>query len=268
MDDHIAHVKRYDLDYLKVMNDNAYDMRGDLPTIATVGDWAKLEPLTADAPGFQAQFETLRILREELGDIYMTSTLFGPFAQGNRIAGRGILSQIAEDPQKVKAGLAVLTESLCVLARETIKAGADGIYLACSGSATDELSEDVYRELIREFDIRVVEAAAEGDFNFVHVHGAGCPFGVFQDYPGNAIGWTATENPPSLGEAVDLTSMCIVGGWTQGGAVATGDLEGVRAETKAALAATGGKHFMLGPGCTIPEGTPEANIRAAIESAR
>ena len=267
-DDHIAHVRRYDLDYLKVMNDNPYDMAVDFASVKTVDEWAKLEPLSADALGFAAQAETVRILREELGDIYMTSTIFGPFAQGNRIAGRDLLQHISEDRDKVKAGLAVVTESLCVLARETIKAGADGIYLACSGAAEEELSEADYRDLIRAFDIEVVKAAAGGDFNFVHVHGNGCPFGIFQDYPADAIGWTATSNPPSLAQARNLTSMCLVGGWEQEGAVATGDLEGLRAETAAAIEATDGRHFMLGPGCTIPENTPEEYIRAAIQSAR
>ena len=62
---------------------------------------------------------------------------------------------------------------------------------------------------------------------------------------------------------------------TYGAALLTEEMElackylaGLRAETKAALEATGGRHFMLGPGCTIPEGTPEVNIRTAIESAR
>ena len=267
-DDHIAHVRRYHLDYLKVMNDNPYDMPDDFPAVETVDDWSRLEPLDADAPGFAAQAETLRILRKELGNICMTSTIFGPYAQADRICGRKLLEHIAEDREKVRAGIETVTASLCVLARETIGAGADGIYLACSGSAAGELSEDDYRDLIRPFDVQVVKAAARGDFNFVHVHGSGCPFGVFQDYPGDAIGWTATSNPPNLAEARDLTSMCLVGGWEQEGAVAKGDIEGVRAETKAALEATGGRHFMLGPGCTVPDKTPEAWIRAAIDVAR
>jgi len=267
-DAHIEHLRRYDLDYLKVMNDNAYDMSANLPVVETPGDWERLEPLTADAPGFAAQLETLRLLRTELGDLYMTSTIFGPYAQASRVCGRDILRHIAEDREKVKAGIAVVTESLCVLARETIRAGANGIYLACSGAARGELSEADYRELIRPFDIEVMKAAAAGDFNVVHVHGAGCPFGVFADYPGDAVGWTATSNPPSLAEATDLTGMCLVGGWEQEGAVATGDLEGIRAETRAAIEATGGRHLLLGPGCTIPENTPEAYIRAAIQSAR
>jgi len=265
---HIEHLRRYDLDYLKVMNDNPYDMAEDLPAVETVDDWERLQTLAADAPGFAAQFATLAILRKELGDIYMTSTIFGPFAQANRVCGRELLAHIRSDRAKVKAGLETITASLCVLAAETVKAGADGIYLACGGAAREELSEADYRDLIRPLDIQVLESAAGGDFNVVHVHGGGCPFGVFADYPGDAIGWTATSNPPSLAEAPKLTRMCLVGGWEQEGAVATGDIEGIRRETQAAIEATGGRHLLLGPGCTIPEDTPEAYIRAAIQSAR
>lgn len=265
---HIEHVKRYDLDYLKVMNDNPYDMPADFPVVRSVDDWSRLAPLSADAPGFGTQLETLRILRRELGDLYMTSTIFGPFAQAQRLCDRRLLEHVKEDPRKVAVGLRTVTASLCVLAAETIRAGANGIYLACSGSAEGELSEADYRDYIRDLDIEVIEAAEGGDFNLVHMHGNGCPFGVFADYPADAIGWTATSNPPSLGEARALTGMCLVGGWEQEGALALGDLEGIRRETRAALAATGGRHFMMGPGCTIPENTPEEYIRTAIESVR
>lgn len=267
-DAHIEHLGRYDLDYLKVMNDNPYDMPADFPAVRTPDDWARLTPLTADAPGFAAQLETLRLLRDELGDICMTSTIFGPFAQADRLCGRDLLGHIRADREKVTLGLEVVTASLCVLAAETVRAGADGIYLACSGAAEGELSEADYRELIRPFDIEVVKAAASGNFNVVHVHGGGCPFGVFADYPADAVGWTATSNPPALAEAPGLTDMCLVGGWEQEGAVATGDIDGIRAETRQAIEATGGRHLLLGPGCTIPEDTPEEYIRAAIQSAR
>ena len=267
-DAHIEHVRRYDLDYLKVMNDNPYDMTAELPVVKTVDDWARLEPLSADAPSFRAQFEGLRILREELGDLYMMSTIFGPYAQAQKLCDKKLLEHIAEDREKVRAGLKTVTASLCALAKGTIEAGANGIYLACSGSAEGELCEADYRDLIRAFDIKVVRASSAGDFNLVHVHGSGCPFGIFADYPGNAIGWTATSNPPGLAEAVDMTEMCLVGGWEQEGAVATGLVEGIRAETQAALDATEGRHFMLGPGCTVPSDTPEDYIRAAIQSAR
>lgn len=265
---HIDHVNRYDLDYLKVMNDNPYDMPSGFPEVETVDDWARLEPLSADARGFAAQLQTLRILRDQLGDIYMTSTIFGPFAQADRICRRDLLRHIREDREKVKVGLKIVTASLCVLAEETLKAGANGIYLACSGSAEGELSANDYHQLIRPFDIKVIEAAAQGDFNLVHLHGKGCPFEIFADYPANAIGWTATSSPPSLAEAGSLTDMCLVGGWEQEGAVAKGDVEGIRRETKEAVRATGGRHLLLGPGCTIPEETPDEYIRAAIQSAR
>ena len=46
---HLEHYRRYDLDYLKVMNDNLYDMPAAMPVVRLAKDWLKLEPLTADA---------------------------------------------------------------------------------------------------------------------------------------------------------------------------------------------------------------------------
>ena len=267
-DAHIAHVNRYDLDYLKVMNDNPYDMPADLPVIRNVDDWTRLESLPADAPGFVAQCEGLRILRRELGELFMTTTIFNPFASASKLCGKMLLDHIKQDREKVRAGMEVVTRSLCTLAKECIRAGAEGVFLACSGAAEEELSEADYRELIRDLDIQVLKAAGAGRFNLIHVHGNGCPFDVFAGYPGHAINWSSTRNAPDLKTAKDLTSMCLVGGWDQEGPVAGGDLDGVRRETAQALAATGGGHFMLGPGCTIPSDTPEEHIHAAIDSGR
>ena len=266
---HLEHLSRYDLDYLKVMNDNAYDLPEGIGVIKQPSDWRKLEPLRASAPGFVAQFEGLRILAKELGGrVMMTTTVFNVFASAQKLCGRKLLRHLAEDRESTLAGLETVSRSLCVLARESIASGADGVFLACSGNAIGELSSDAYRQLIKPHDEAVLKAAGEGTFNFVHVHGDGIDLSVFVDLPGDCLNWNSHRNSPNLREALSMTKMCLVGGWDQTGPIAGGPEEAIAVETRDALKQTGGERLLLGPGCTIPSDTPASLIKAAMASAR
>lgn len=266
---HLEHLRKYDLDYLKVMNDNPYDMPESLPVIEEPGDWRRLEPLPASAPGFTAQLEGLRILARQLaGQVMMTTTIFNAFATSQKLCDRRLPEHLQEDPDSVMAGLATVTESLCILARECLAAGADGVYLACSGNAENELSSDDYAKFVLDHDRAVLAAADAGTFNFVHVHGDGVDLSLFMDLPGNCLNWNSRLNPPSLRDAAVRTRMCLVGGWEQNGAVARGPVQEIVAEARDAIEQTGGRHLLLGAGCTIPSDTPEEFIRAAVRAAR
>jgi len=52
------------------------------------------------------------------------------------------------------------------------------------------------------------------------------------------------------------------------GLLATGDESAVRAQVREAIAQTGGRRLMVGPGCVAAIAAPEQNIRAVIEEAR
>ena len=75
---HVDHVRTYDLDFLKVMNDNGYPKPHP---ITTVGDLESLEPQSGDEPEFARQLELLSSLSRELsGEVLMATTLFNAWA--------------------------------------------------------------------------------------------------------------------------------------------------------------------------------------------
>ncbi|MBI4579468.1 MAG: hypothetical protein HY718_07185, partial [Planctomycetes bacterium] len=80
VDAHLAHLEKYDLDFLKVMNDHHYP-RGKLTVAARAGDLAVLRPLPGDFEGFGRQLQVLARLRERLaGEVLMCTTIFNPWA--------------------------------------------------------------------------------------------------------------------------------------------------------------------------------------------
>ena len=79
---HLRHVETYDLDFLKVMNDNRYPRKA-LPggVVADVQDLEKLSVLNGDEATFGRQLDLIRELaRHTAGQLRMTTTIFNSWS--------------------------------------------------------------------------------------------------------------------------------------------------------------------------------------------
>jgi uroporphyrinogen decarboxylase len=130
----------------------------------------------------------------------------------------------------------------------------------------DMLTEAEYREFCQELDLEILAATGGMWFNLVHLHGLNVMFDLVADYPVQLINWHDVETPPSLGEAMGRTNKALCGGLRQWETMLRGTPEGVKAEAQAALAATGGRRFVLGTGCVTPITAPTCNILAARQA--
>ena len=75
---HVGHLRRYDLDFLKVMNDNGYPHAGRVEAVA---DLRSIVELRGDEEPFARQLELISALRREVGgEVPMVSTIFNPWA--------------------------------------------------------------------------------------------------------------------------------------------------------------------------------------------
>jgi uroporphyrinogen decarboxylase len=89
------------------------------------------------------------------------------------------------------------------------------------------------------------------------------------DYPVHAFHWAATgTDNPSLSDILARTDKAVMGGVSHDSTILGNRPEDVTAEARAAIDATGGRRFLLAPGCSIAPQTPEANLRAMIAAAR
>jgi uroporphyrinogen decarboxylase len=60
----------------------------------------------------------------------------------------------------------------------------------------------------------------------------------------------------------------VVGGLGEGHTLLAGPLDAVTVEVRDAIAQTGGRGVILGPGCVLPLATPEEHLRAVIAAVR
>ncbi len=281
--------RTYDFDFVKVTPNSNYCVTGygaqahwegngegtyvwDRRVIQEPEDWTRLRPLDPRA-GLQGEvLEANTIIGRELGqDVPFIQTIFNPLAQAKNLSGDRLLAHLRQYPDAVKEGLAAITESILRFVAELKTTGAAGIFLAVQHASYDLLTEAEYREFCRPLDLQILDATEGMWFNLVHLHGTHVMFDLVADYPAQVINWHDQETPPSLAEALSRTQMALCGGLRQWETLVRGTPEGVQAEAQAALAATGGRRFILGTGCVTPIIAPTGNIlavRQAVETAR
>src|SRR4029079_16864927 len=91
-------------------------------------------------------------------------------------------------------------------------------------------------------------------------------------YPVHAFSWDATDpTNPSLHDGLARLPGAVMGGISQEDALQHGAPDRALAEYQRGLEQTGGRRWLLAPGCSIPPATPAGNLkalRAAVEAPR
>jgi uroporphyrinogen decarboxylase len=284
---HLEHVRRFDLDFLKVMNDNGYPSPGPM---RSVQDLRSLEVLRGDEPEFARQLELLAALRKELGDgVLMATTLFNAWATLRSLikpkerhgpptltASHDEASQIlsgflAEDRAAVGAALRVIGASLAAFGRRCVEEGADGLFLSVRDDWVDTAANGpgTYEEMVRAMDMTILHTAADARFNVLHVCGKALNFEAFAAYPVHAINWADRSAGPSIEAVRDWVEPAICAGLDNLETLPQGTPEACAHEVRDALRQAGDRPIIIGPGCTFdPRTVPEANLRAVCDAAR
>ena len=267
----LAFHRRFRPDYVKAMYDENYDTPVNFQFATDPSVWDRLEELDPHRGGFGRQLELLKIIRDAVGAGHAGDPdplLALPLG---RSAGLAHPSGALElEPERVQRGLGVIARNVAAFGRCALEeAGIDGFMFAAYGCESSWLSQDGYRALAMPDDRAVIAALLRpGALLMLHIHGErGSYFDLLKDYDVDALSWEDRLAGPSLAEARRRTEKCLIGGVDHLRAVTAGPDE-VRAEALDAIRQTGGRGFILAPGCTFPDSTPEANLSAVGEAAK
>jgi uroporphyrinogen decarboxylase len=283
----LAWHRKYDWDWMKVNPRASYHVEdwgvklrfSGQPTvkpvvlevpIQQVGDWAKLRPLSPTEGVLGEQLEVCDRICEALGgDAYICETVFSPLSiAGDLVADpQHLLDAMRTDPQAVAGALEVITATFCDFVKQVCKSGADGIFFATTEWAThDTMTDDLYAQFGRPYDLRVLEAVQDMAFNVLHVCKNNNMALALADYPVHAINWAVgSPGNPDLHEVQAASGKAVIGG-LRNETLLTGDPAHIQAEARAASIQTSNRLWMLGPACSISVETPDANVRAARQA--
>ncbi len=258
------------MDFVKIQYERVFPA---LPGVRTPQDWRRI-PLYREeffAPQLEAVEGIVRAIKREA---LVVVTLYSPFmCAGHALGEERVLQHIREDPEPVRAGMEIMTESLMRFVKACVRLGVDGFYHSTQGGETGRLSERaLFDALVRPFDLAVMgEAERSCAFNILHICDYVGEYGDldrFEGYPGHVVSCPLRVGgrPLALADAFRRFNRPVMGGLDRHGAIATGSEVEIRAEVEAALRHAP-ERFILAADCTVPAETPWGNLRTAIEAA-
>ncbi|MFQ5805533.1 MAG: uroporphyrinogen decarboxylase family protein [Phycisphaerae bacterium] len=283
---HVAHVETFDLDFLKVMNDNPYP---HATPVESIGDLASLTVMRGDEPEFARQLDLLADLKRSLrGPVLMTTTIFNAWATLRRLvrpptrhgppnleaddeASRIIKVWYAEDPAAVTTAIRTIASSLGSFARRCVDAGADGIFLSVRDDWVDSPADTtrLYDKLVRPTDLEILAGAAAGRLNMLHVCGKAVDLRAFAEYPVHALNWADRAAGPAIAAVSGWARPAICGGIDNLTTLPNRTAAECENEVIEALKQAGDRPIMIAPGCTYdPERVPRENLQAVCHAAR
>ena len=269
---HLAFFRQTGMDFLKIQYEHPFPA---VPDIQRPEDWAQM-------PFHKLDFyeQPLRVVeglvKAAKPEALVLLTLYSPFMFAGQVAGERLIEHIRQDPEAVKRGMEIITESLKLFVRECIRLGLDGFYTSTQGGEDGRLAAGSDRRLfdacIRPYDLALMEEANRGTlFNILHVcdyHMQYASLAPYIDYPGQVVsaGLDLTRGKLSPQEASRLFKRPFLGGMDRKGVIATGSPEEIRREVDRVLE-TASRRFILGADCTVPGETPWDNLKTAISAA-
>ena len=238
--------------------------------VQTPENWQQIRPLDPLKGSLDEHLRALQIIARGLcGEVPFVMTVFTPLAIAARLveSDQAMLEHLHEYPKEVHAALQSITESFRAYVTECLNAGVDGIFFATTSWASHDLiTDEEYQEFGRPYDLRVLETAKEASFNILHVCKDNNMLQSLADYPVHALNWdTQSDTNPSLEEARRFTSRALLGG-VSGQTLLKGQPGAVAQEVRDAVAQTEGLRLMEGPNCSVPPGSPQANLRTVHEA--
>lgn len=234
-------------------------------------DWNRVSPLDPAADALGEHLGALeQIASRTQGEIPLLMTVFTPLSVAAQLTGGADkMSQlIDDDPDAINPALDAISETLSAFAAGVVDRGAAGIFFATTRWASyGRLSDDQYAALGRPYDLRVLDAARDAEFNVFHICESDNMLVELKDYPVQAYNWDAQdETNVWLVEGAKLTRKAVIGGLSQRTTLATGTPQEVAEEVSWTADMIDGSGWMLGPGCAINPRTPAENLRAARDA--
>jgi uroporphyrinogen decarboxylase len=270
VDKHLEYFRYTGMDFVKIQYEKPLP---PIPSIRTPGDWAHVPRYGLDF--FEGQLKVVEgLVKAAKRDAVVIVTLYSPYMGAVHATSDALLTEhLKQDPDSVEAGLEIITESMLLFARECIKLGVDGFYASTQGGEAGSFDDpSIFERYIKPYDLAVMkEINRTCEFNILHV----CDyvrdyddFSPFLDYPGDVVNCPLTLGGKAITpqEAARLFGRPYMGGLERKGSLATGTPEQVRRAAQAVLSSAPDR-FILGADCTVPNETPWANLKAAIDTA-
>jgi uroporphyrinogen decarboxylase len=255
------------MDFVKIQFEQAYERQAFLKSPA---DWGKIGLRKIDF--YEPLMVTVReLVKTAKKDALVLMTLYSPFMCAGQCAPAETLQRhLEENPEAVKRGLEILTESQMIFVRACIKEGVDGFYMSTQGSEAGRFSDArIFAKSIKPADlVAMKEIQARCPFNILHVCDYHMPYASYdavKDYPGHVVNCNTRlkgrEMTPQ--QIAEFFKRPYMGGLDRHGVMAKGTPAQVEAEVTRVIKAAP-RQFILAADCTVAGDTDWNRLKQVI----
>ena len=283
----LAFQRKWDLDFVKVMSSGVYCVEDWGCRVAYQGspngakqctehgvrerkDWARVRPLDEGAGALGRELEAVRLVaRGRADDAPILHTLFSPLTVARKLAGDRMVADLRAEPAAVEPALDAIADTMARHARAALDAGADGLFFATQAAVPDVLTEEETARFELPRMRRILDAVGDRSaLTLLHVHGRDVYFDRAAALPVHAMNWHDRLTTPGLGDGHRRFAGAVVGGLSEHRTLQAGPPDAVAAEVRDAIAQTGGRGVIIGPGCVLPLATPDAHLAAVVAAVK
>ena len=268
---HLEFFQQTDMDFVKIQFEQLYERQAFLEKPA---DWSKLALRKIDF--YEPLIQTVReLVKSTKKDSLILMTLYSPYMCAGHCATSPVLKRhLQENPEAVKRGMEILTESQMIFVKACIQAGVDGFYMSTQGSEKETFQKDprIFADYVKPYDlVAMKEVSKTCAFNILHVCDYVAPYANYDavlDYPGQVVNCNTklVGGQMSPREIAKLFKRPYMGGMDRHGVLANGSPAEVEAEIRRVVKSASGQ-FILGADCTVAGETDWTRIRQAIDVA-
>ena len=232
--------------------------------------WRRIADSAPDLRMLAEQVDVMAGVARGLGpNIPCLQTVFSPgmvawFLTGSNLDA--LLALLRDEPELMAAGLGRIRDTMTWFIRESIAAGAAGVFYAINPLAdTAVIPVERYARDLLPFDLTTLAGAEGAWFNMLHLCGPNVNTSLIAALAPHCVNWSIHDaGNPGLADMRDRHHIAVAGGLHRDQPIRTGSVKQVGDEAEAALAQTSGVGHLLTPGCSVspwPE-DHEDNIRA------
>ncbi len=226
VDKHLEYFHYTNMDFVKIQYERTFP---HLPEIQHPQDWSKLPLYQRDF--YAPQLEVVKgLVKAARSEALVIMTLYSPFMCAGHTASLEMVTRhIQEDPEAVRQGMQIITESLMIFVRGCIELGVDGFYTSTQGGESGRFKDPtLFESCIKPYDLILMkEINQQCGFNILHVcdySGAYEDLTRFLDYPGHVVSCPHLLGGQKLapGDVARLFERPVMGGLDRHGVLSTG----------------------------------------------
>jgi len=226
-------------------------------------DVAKLGQLDiAGSQRMQQRVESVARMSAELGQTHsVLGWVEGPLAEYADLRGlETAMFDLMDTPEMFLEAAEIIVDNAIAFARAQIAAGADMI--GVGDAAASLIGRDLYRDRVLPWQRRLVQGIHEAGAA-VKLHICGNISSIIEFLPQTGANIIDVDSMVSLQEARQCVGpeVTLCGNFDPSGILLQSSPDEV-AQAALDCIEQGGERFILMPGCEVPPGTPEENIRA------